>query len=588
MWFLPLLRWFAGPLVLAGLWGCATLPAGPPPIAQTAPQDRAWLEFAAGQVDELNGDLDRARERYRNALALDPGATSLRRSLISVLVRLGRTHEAITEFQPLVEGSTLDPQFAYLLGELYESIGDTATAEATYRHLIAGDRGHSQPFTALGLLQLKEGYVAEGLETLSQALRINDRDRSARRALVQHYFDQDRLPEAEGLLRTALREEPEDSEWLGLLARVRMRQGARTEALDLYRRLLLVNDRAPMAHSVLGQDALDRADWNEAVDHFSWLVRVMPTDPRVRRDLGWAYLKLGRWDEAREQMLRVEAMTPDDAFAHLVLGEVHRQKQEWRKAAREFRVAAHLAPDLVEAGLSLAAVSLQLGDRSSAGAALDEVRERLRDPQDLSTAGTFYLVLGQPGRARAVLEQAKTLDPKNAGIRFLLGRAYQAGGDFDAAVASWLEAVRLDPELAEAYNHLGYVHAERGLRLDQAVRWTQRAVTLDPQNGNYHDSLGWAYFKLGQYERALTSLQQAVALFKRQGRPVEAEIYDHLGETHYRLGHLTESLSAWKEALLLDPADAELRRKAEQLQHRLEESRSVRPDGGGVPTPRRP
>jgi len=59
-------------------------------------------------------------------------------------------------------------------------------------------------------------------------------------------------------------------------------------------------------------------------------------------------------------------------------------------------------------------------------------------------------------------------------------------------------------------NYLGYMLADKGMRLPEALKLIRKAVDIDPMNGAYLDSLGWAYFKLGQYEEAEENLRQAV------------------------------------------------------------------------------
>ncbi len=72
-------------------------------------------------------------------------------------------------------------------------------------------------------------------------------------------------------------------------------------------------------------------------------------------------------------------------------------------------------------------------------------------------------------------------------------------GRFDQAVAEFRRVIVLDPKHAEAYNYVGYMFAEKGVRLDEAERLIQKALELEPENGYYIDSLGWAYYQQGRY-----------------------------------------------------------------------------------------
>ena len=89
---------------------------------------------------------------------------------------------------------------------------------------------------------------------------------------------------------------------------------------------------------------------------------------------------------------------------------------------------------------------------------------------------------------------------------------YEKLGDFEASVAQMQRTIALDPKHASALDYLGYMYAERGIRLDESIEVIQRALVLEPDNGYFIDSLGWAFFKKGWYEKALLELERAVAV----------------------------------------------------------------------------
>ena len=116
--------------------------------------------------------------------------------------------------------------------------------------------------------------------------------------------------------------------------------------------------------------------------------------------------------------------------------------------------------------------------------------------------------------------------------------------------------------------------AERGEKLQEAVEILRKVVTRDPQNGAYLDSLGWAYFKSGQYVLAEDTLRKAAA---RSG--TDAAVRDHLGEAYEKNGKLRLAVQEWQRSLALyatslpteaDPADvAHVERKLEGARVKL-------------------
>ena len=117
------------------------------------------------------------------------------------------------------------------------------------------------------------------------------------------------------------------------------------------------------------------------------------------------------------------------------------------------------------------------------------------------------------------------------------------------------EALVLEPDSAPVLNYLGYMNADRGVRLDESLALIEKAVALDPDNGAYLDSLGWALFRLSRLEKAEDNLRRAVT---RPG--VNAVVFDHLGDTLERRGNVQEALVFWKQALGATDDDEELDR----------------------------
>ena len=109
----------------------------------------------------------------------------------------------------------------------------------------------------------------------------------------------------------------------------------------------------------------------------------------------------------------------------------------------------------------------------------------------------------------------------------------------------WLEQV-LDefPEDIGAMNDLGYLWADQGKRLNRALQMIQRAVASEPDNPAYRDSLGWVYFRLGEFPSAIRELEKACAT-----EIPDAIILDHLGDAYQAANHPQKAILAWKRAI---------------------------------------
>jgi tetratricopeptide (TPR) repeat protein len=116
----------------------------------------------------------------------------------------------------------------------------------------------------------------------------------------------------------------------------------------------------------------------------------------------------------------------------------------------------------------------------------------------------------------------------------------------------------LNPESPTIMNYLGYSWIDRGINLDEGLKLIEDALRLDPDNGAITDSLGWAHYKLGNYDRAIIHLERATEL-----APDISEILDHLGDVYWQVGRFKEAGFQWERALkyAVDEDEKDLLRK---------------------------
>ena len=134
-------------------------------------------------------------------------------------------------------------------------------------------------------------------------------------------------------------------------------------------------------------------------------------------------------------------------------------------------------------------------------------------------------------------------------------------GQWAAAEKDLVAALAQQPNEPDLLNYLGYAWIDRGERLSEAMDMVKRAVAANPRSGAMVDSLGWAYYRIGDYRNAVEKLEEAVLL-----SPADPEINNHLGDAYWRVGRTIEARFQWSRALSLDPtpaikADAEAKLK---------------------------
>ncbi len=133
-------------------------------------------------------------------------------------------------------------------------------------------------------------------------------------------------------------------------------------------------------------------------------------------------------------------------------------------------------------------------------------------------------------------------------IFFQRGIAYERLKDWKKAEPNFKKALELQPDQPQVLNYLGYSWIDRNMHLQEGLTMVKKAVSLRPNDGYIVDSLGWAYYKLGMFDKAVGELEHAVEL-----KPGDATINDHLGDAYWQVGRKIEATYQWNRALTFKP-----------------------------------
>ena len=128
------------------------------------------------------------------------------------------------------------------------------------------------------------------------------------------------------------------------------------------------------------------------------------------------------------------------------------------------------------------------------------------------------------------------------------GVALERAGQWPRAEGDLLHALDLKADQPLVLNYLGYSWVDRGENLDRGLKMIEKAVELRPEDGYIVDSLGWAHYRLGEYEKAAEYLEKATELV-----PEDPTINDHLGDAYWQTGRLVEARYQWRRAVQFGP-----------------------------------
>ncbi|MGD9967246.1 MAG: tetratricopeptide repeat protein [Hyphomonadaceae bacterium] len=517
------------------LAACASSPGA------DAPASRAYADFLIGRVANARSDHAAAADRYFEALARSPGDEVLIEGALAASLAAGDIDRArrAARMAPRRDGpayahivrasdAIAGHRFSQASAELDEVEG-TAAEELLARMLVvwtAAGQGASTDVAAdLAPLASLRPYGA--LFAYQQAMVLdyagrNDEALEAYNAAAQGglWLPSGVARHVDLLTRMGKRDEA--------LAILSTEGNAANPALAAARVRIAAGDAASMepltpargaATALYGMSALFRQE-HDPTNSLSALTLSLMLDPGfdgARMALAQQQADLGHVQLARSILDTIGPASPYALNARILAA--------WM---------VHDSGD-TESALSMARTNAQTGDARARRALADMYR------------GAARYEAAEPLYTELIAEQ-----PDGWRLYFSRGAARERLGRWPEAEADLRRALELSPDQPDVLNYLGYMWVDRGEHLQEGLGMIRRAAELRPMSGAIIDSLGWAYYRLGDYAQALDWLEAAVRL-----EPADATLNDHLGDVYWRLGRRVEARFQWQRAMTLEPEDAE-------------------------------
>ena len=274
---------------------------------------------------------------------------------------------------------------------------------------------------------------------------------------------------------------------------------------------------------------------------------------RGGEDLGLAYLQLALYLE------------PKHPLALLSLADLYEAMKKPQLAIDVYRRVPADSPLHRNSEIQLA-TNLDSLDKT------DEAKTHLKKLiEENASDSEAIMALGNIERARKDYSEcadtyskaiAQIANPQRPNwlVFYFRGICHERAKNWPAAEADLKKALELYPDQAHVLNYLGYSWVDQGVNLDEGMRMIRRAVEQRPDDGYIVDSLGWAYYRIGNLEEATKHLERAVEL-----KPDDPTINDHLGDVYWKTGRQLEAQFQWQHASALKPEPDELKK----IEHKL-------------------
>ena len=540
------------------------LAADRPKAAPAAPFDsqqaNAQFHVMAGEMAANRQQPAVAAQEFLKALAITPDPDLAQRATqLALLAKDMNLAMQAAQRWLVVEPSALEAR--EVIARLALESGDKAEVQLQAQAIVeghAGGRDDGYRHVALLLAQAGNEHGPTAVAIMRQLTDKEPKRTGAQHAMALVALRYEDLPLAEASARKAVELSKGAEEETLLLAGVLVRQKKLDESTALIDKLAGGSKGATIRYAY--SRLLLEADQRDAAR--SQLQKALAANPKMdeaRFALGVLAVSDQQYAEA-EKYLQPLMQGERVQEAALQLGRMEESRKNWDKALAYYAKVTNGMP-AVEALMRRASVMAENGQLPAARSLLSQAREQLPPlaPRLYRAETEILLEANANDEALKLLDEAVSDYPEDGDLIYSRSLVHERLGQLPLAEKDLRSLLAENPDDARALNGLGYMLLVNTSRLDEATEMIRRAHALEPDDAAIIDSLGWAEYKRGRTQEALTWLQQAYDKFP------DPEVAAHLGEVLWALGDKDRARDIWNKALADEPEHRVLKETVQRL-----------------------
>jgi tetratricopeptide (TPR) repeat protein len=529
---------------------------------------QALLHYYRGTKLERAGNVDGALEAYETALRFAPSHLPLAEKASELAGQYGNPARGLAILERAHELNPSSPRSFILLSQYL----------STYH-------------------ENRREHVERSLSVMQEAVkRFPANPEVHERLIILHMMRRDQ-PAAEAVLAEALKSDVTDPEYWLEMARVAQRlhppseDQVSPEVNQIYEKALAncggdLEIQTQVADHFRITRQLDRA-----VELYKQIIAEHPEALTVRERLAGVYGLQEDLDKVLATLLELERINPyrletQKSIARIFFEQARKfeeaQQRDDAKGAYANSVTHYLKSFRIAKGevgeYILVAEMQQYAGQSNDAVALLQ-RARFHYPDEIPLAIALAESFSAAKRYPEAIETFKTAEKISLDLRpdllddrfyFSYGAAVERNKQYDEAANLFRKSIDLAPvdadpqRQARALNYLGYMWLEQSRNLKEAGELILRANDLMPDEGAFVDSLGWYYFLVKDYPKALIYTLKAGSLMDLND-PENAVVLDHIGQSYFQLGHRDEALKYLEKAAAMDPKNPEFSKRIQEF-----------------------
>jgi len=490
-------------------------------------------------------DFDMAVNDLKKAIEADPQSRYLLKELVMLYLNQKDETHALATMEVLLKKNPDDVETLILFARLKHVFNQPEGVKEIYEKIIRLDPEKRNIYLLLGQQYIEENDYENAHRVYKSLIKQFPESYAGYFFLGRTLSQQGKTKAAIAAFKKTLKLEPDLEEPRWELIKLYQSQGRTNKAEKIYREILESDDKNIEAAMGLGFLYYKNKKFEQSDRILMPLGLRSLKESAIIRKLIQNYIEKQRHTQALVIVKGMLKGAPQNSELNYIAATVYHFLKKDSMAIRHFDKVKPDSDFYTEAVVQIAFILQNRGDIDEAIRRMQAMVKTASDkPEMMLYLGGMYEEKKDYEQAVKVLKQGLALAPDDTKLNFRLGVVYDKQGQKQSSIEIMKHVIGLDPQHYNALNYLGYTYTESGKNLDEAEQLISRALKIKPDDGYITDSLGWVYYKKGDYATALQFLKKAAALV-----PDDPIILEHLGDAYMKMNTPDKALKYYRRSL---------------------------------------
>ncbi len=498
--------------------------------------------------------------QYYQALLYDSTSSSIYNSVAENHMKLGHFDTALYYLNKSTKIKPDDEETLQLTAECFINLNQDDKAIAILKELLEINPFNEEARNFILYLYQKNNNDIGKAEQYEELISLYGRDPAMLETMAKIYLKHDNFERALHFYSEVLKVDSTNVRILYLMGIINEQNLKYDKAIKNFQEVLKYDPDNTDAIEHLAMLYRRKQKWNDIIIIYQPIFNKDSTDIGARVVMAEAYYYLKKLGRAKQLLLPAMENKNSPWGAYDLMGRIELESKNYLQALTNFNKIIEKDSTNRFGWLFLGFTYTDMGEISQAEKNYKQAVIKL--PKDASLWSYYGLTMySQKKYKEAVhpLKKALELEPLSMNALTTLPIIYENLKMYNQCDSLYEIAIKRFPDNDLLLNNYSYSLSERNIRVDEALEMAKKAVKGQPQNAAFLDTIGWIYFKLGQYEDAELYIKKSIEI--QSNSPV---VLEHLGDVYLKLKNIKQALNYWIDALNITPENNSLIEKVEK------------------------